>query len=362
MNIHRFRHPSLGVVVSVVALTLTACAQGASSSSSATSSPSTSTSAAANKAILIGNQPFGDRGPMDDMASALNRCQTEYGFETKKLVALSPSDYESTIRAAAQEGYPLIMTTFPQMTAATVAVAKAFPNTKFAAIYQFINSAGKTPEPNIWDSSFDNNAPSYIQGVIAAKLSKTGKLGFIIGAIDPTIVGSLNAFIQGAKAENAKVQVQWANANTFIDPAKGKDLALAMISRGVDVLSTSAAQTQLGALDAAKAAGILFFGDSGDNSALYPKGYISDESAMFGQNVIDACKAFSTGKFQGGTPILYNLSNNGSTLDTKLITKWGDASGRSAEATALVTTYNDLATKINSGAIKVVSDPNPPKS
>ena len=341
---------------------LTACAQGSTSKNSSASAKGSPANSNAGPAILIGDQPFGDHGPMDDMAAGLATCASADGLTVKKVTALNASEYDSAIRGAAQQGYKLILTTFPQMSTATAAVAASFPAVKFAAVYQFINQKPATPVANVWSTSFDVGAAAYAQGAMAAKLSKSGKLGFIVGDLDPTIAAELNAFIAGAKSVNSSSLVYWANANTFIDPAKGKDLAQAMISKGVDVLDTAAGQTQLGALDAAKAANILFFGDNGDNSASYPAGFVSDLRSELGKNVVDACADFVSGNFKGGTQTVYNLKNDGADVDTALITKWGAAANRASDATNLVAMYKDLVAKINSGALTVPNDTTTPKS
>ena len=95
--------------------------------------------------VLIGNQRFGDQGPMDAFSAGLDRCASEFGFETSKLESIDPAGYEDDIRAIASEGADLIMTTFPPMTPAQVTVAKECPDQKFRAIYQFINLPDAAP-------------------------------------------------------------------------------------------------------------------------------------------------------------------------------------------------------------------------
>jgi hypothetical protein len=57
---------------------------------------------------------------------------------------------------------------------------------------------------------------------------------------------------------------------------------------------------------------------------------------------------------------VYDLSNGGADLDTALVTKWGQASGRTQEAAQLLGTLGQLSGDIASGRVKVVNDPNPP--
>lgn len=344
-------------------LAVSSCAQGTTTDSKAGAGASSSSAVAANKkVILIGDQPFGDSGPMDDMAAALEQCASKNGMTVKKITSLDPSGYQSSIQGAAQQGYGLVFTTFPQMAAATRSVAASFPDAKFGAIYQDINNQGGAPVPNVSSSSFDVKDAAYAQGVMASTLSTSKKLGFIVGALDPTISAELNAFIQGAKSVATSAQVYWANADTFTDPAKGKDLAQSMIGKGVDVLSTAAGQTQLGALDAAKGAKILFFGDNGDNSSVYPTGFVSDLRSELGKNLLDLCNQYAAGTFPGGKHTVYDLMNGGADVDTKLVTKWGQAAGRQTDADTLIKTYDDLVKKISEGSVDIPNVTTAPQS
>ena len=110
--------------------------------------------------------------------------------------------------------------------------------------------------------------------MIAASLSKSGKLGVVSGSDDPTVNAADNGWGQGAVSVNPDVSVEFGVAGSYEDPAKGKEIALAMASRGVDVISTEAAKTQLGVIEGAKENGILVQGDVADNSALYPEGFV----------------------------------------------------------------------------------------
>jgi basic membrane protein A len=313
------------------------------------------------KVALIGNQPFGDKGPMDQMAAGLAQCSKQNGYQVRKFESLSAAGYQNDIRTVAQGGYQLVFTTFPPMTPATKAVAAAFPKTKFVAIYQFINLP-KTVASNVWDTEFSSDATSYIYGVVAAKLSKSGKIGYITGGWDPTEDASANAYAQGARVTNPKISVSFASANSYADPAKGKEIAAAMISRGIDFIQTTAAQTQLGVIDAAKAGKIYFSGDVGDNFNLYPNGFVGYLGAGFGANVVQGCKFFKQGKLPLGKHTILSLANGGAYIPFDILPKWGRASGNVAKAKELLALEKSLVQRIVSGQIKVVHDSKLPKT
>ena len=58
--------------------------------------------AAAVKVALVGNQPYGDIGPMDQMAVALAECGRRYGYDVRKFETLTPSSYAKDVRRVAQ--------------------------------------------------------------------------------------------------------------------------------------------------------------------------------------------------------------------------------------------------------------------
>ena len=50
------------------------------------------------RVVLIGNQKFGDNGPMDDMAAGGERAAEEFGVEFKKIES-EPASFEEDIRS-----------------------------------------------------------------------------------------------------------------------------------------------------------------------------------------------------------------------------------------------------------------------
>ena len=278
---------------------------------------------APKKVMLIGDQRFGDQGPMDAFAAGLDKCATDFGFEVSKLESIDPAGYEDDIRAVASEGYDLILTTFPPMTPAQVTVAKEFPDQKFRAIYQFINMPGDAEIlPNVSSTEYQGHTVAYVLGVIAGSLSKSGKLGAVSGSDDPTVNAADNAWAQGALSVNPDVSVEFGIAGSYEDPAKGKEIALAMASRGVDVISTEAAKTQLGVIEGAKESGILVQGDVADNSALYPEGLVGYLALDFGSDVYLACKELAEDAFSGGTHTVLDISTGTYNVPWDVIDAW----------------------------------------
>lgn len=357
----RFSVTRICALIASLAVCALLVACGDDDDSGASGSGGEASSGESMRVALIGNQRFGDQGPMDDMARGLERCADDFGFETRRIESVDTAGYEEDIRAVAADGYDMVFTTFPQMSPATAAVAAEFPDVKFGAVYQFINVGGESI-PNIWDTEYRGDASYYIAGAITAQLSESHRLGFIAGDADPTISASLNAWIQGAKDTVPGTETEFAFANSYEDPAKGKEIALAMASRGVDAITTAAAKTQLGVIDAAKQEQLLFFGDVGDNSKQFPEGFVGYVGSSFGQNIYLGCKQLHDDAFEGGKHTLLDLSNDGYFIPYDVIKKWGRASGRTEEAAEAIALGKDLEAKSIDGSLRIPHNPKPPQS
>ena len=81
-----------------------------------------------------------------------------------------------------------------------------------------------------------------------------------LGMEFPTVTDFKVGFDAGAKAANPDVQILNQVAGTFSDPAKGKEIALAQIGQGADVIFPIAGGTGIGSLQAVKDSGKLAVG------------------------------------------------------------------------------------------------------
>ena len=100
------------------------------------------------------------------------------------------------MRKFAKEGYSPIMTVGFAWATALGKVADEFPNTKFAIIDMVVD------KPNVQSIIFKEHEGSFVIGVIAAKTSKTEKVGFVGGMDIPLISKFGCGYAQGVKYES----------------------------------------------------------------------------------------------------------------------------------------------------------------
>lgn len=196
------------------------------------------------------------------------RFKTETGTEYKDFEIQNDAQREQAMRRFARDGHnPVVAIGFSQA-AALEKVAKEFPDTKFAIVDMVVQ------QPNVRSILFTEHEGSYLVGVMAAKASKTGKVGFVGGMDIPLIRKFACGYVQGVKSVNPDFEVFQNMTGTtgaaWNDPVKGGELAKSQIDRGADVVYHAAGGTGIGVLQAAADAGALGIGVDSNQNGMHP--------------------------------------------------------------------------------------------
>jgi basic membrane protein A and related proteins len=139
-------------------------------------------------------------------------------------------DAERSIEQLVHAGNKLIFTTSFGYMDPTLKVAKKYPDVSFE------HCGGDKRDKNMTTYSSRWYQGRYIQGQIAARMSKSGVLGYIGSFPIPEVVSGINATMLGAQAVNPNVKVKIIWVNSWFDPGKEADAAKALLDQGADVL------------------------------------------------------------------------------------------------------------------------------
>ena len=196
------------------------------------------------------------------------RFTKETGIKYRGFEIQNASQREQAYRRFARDGNnPVIAIGFASAEALTK-VAKEFPDTKFAIIDMVVDL------PNVRSIVYKEHEGSFLVGVMAAKASKTGKVGFIGGMDIPLIRKFACGFAQGVKSVNPDATVFQNMTGTtgaaWNNPVKGGELAKSQMDQGADVIFAAAGSTGLGVLQAAADAGKLSIGVDANQNYLHP--------------------------------------------------------------------------------------------
>ncbi|MFY1903500.1 BMP family protein [Achromobacter xylosoxidans] len=228
------------------------------------------------------------------LTAARDRGEIEYTFSEN----VTNADYERVMRQYAEHGNKLVVGEAFAVEAAARKVAKDYPQTAF-----LMGSSGKPQQPNF--SVFDNyiQEPAYLTGMIAAGMSKTGKIGLVGGYPIPEVNRLMQAFIEGAKEINPKTEFTVTFIGSWFDPPKAKEAAFAMIDKGADVLYAE----RFGVSDAAKERGKLAIGNVIDTQPQYPETVVASALWSMEPTIDEALKQVKAGTFKAADFGQYSL-------------------------------------------------------
>jgi basic membrane lipoprotein Med (substrate-binding protein (PBP1-ABC) superfamily) len=176
------------------------------------------------------------------------------GAETALVQTKSPADFDDAFRDFASRGFDLIFAHGFEYTDSAIEVARSFPNT------YFVVSSGSQSSANVASITFDLDQATYVEGVLAAGVSKTGVVGAVGGIELPSVRLFFEGFKRGFLSVNPKGRVLISYTGNFDDVGAAKEAALAEISQGADVLIHNADAAGLGVFLAARQAHVFAFG------------------------------------------------------------------------------------------------------
>jgi basic membrane protein A and related proteins len=181
------------------------------------------------------------------------RASKDFPIVLRDVEPGNPTSIEPAMRAFAERNYDLIIGVGFAQAPIMEVVAKDYPNINFAIV------DGASQLPNVASLVFKEHEGSYLVGMIAARASKTGVLGFLGGMDIGLIHRFKTGYEEGAKSVRPDVRVidnyVGVSDSAWNNPGKGKEIALAQISKGADVIFTAAGNSGLGAFDAVEQAG-----------------------------------------------------------------------------------------------------------
>ena len=140
---------------------------------------------------------------------------------------------------------------------------------------------------------------AYLAGVIAGKMSASGKLGVVGSVPIPEVVRNINSFTLGAQSVNPKATTKVVWVNEWFNPPKETEAATALINGGADVLFQNTDSSAV--LQTAEKMGKRAFGWDSDMTAYGPKAHLASSVINWGPYYVKAVGEALDGKWTGAT-------------------------------------------------------------
>ncbi|MBV6457070.1 MAG: Membrane lipoprotein TmpC [Fimbriimonadaceae bacterium] len=247
----------------------------------------------------------GDKSFNDSCWAGVQRAIKDFGVKESTVETKAEKDYEANLTAMAEKGCDLVISVGINTKNALAKVAPMFPETKFALIDADVDA------PNVRNLKFKEEEGSFMVGLIAGLMTKSGKVGFI-GGMEIDLIKKFEAgYIAGVRTSNPKAEVlpakytgDWNNADY------AKVAAVQLFGSGADIIFAAAGRAGLGMIKAAKEQGKYAIGVDSDQDGVEPGTVLTSMMKRVDEAVYQTIKDLQEGKFQSGT-IIYDLKANG---------------------------------------------------
>jgi len=202
------------------------------------------------------------------------------------------ADAERVIRDLAREGHTIIITPSFGYMEPTLKVAQEFPDVKFESI------TGYKTAPNVAVANARYYEGRFLAGVAAGRMTQSNLAGYVAGFPIPEVLQGINAFTLGLRSVNSRAQVKVVWLNTWFDPTKERDAAMALFNQNVDVIAFHTGSTAV--MAAAQERGKMAVAYHSDMRKVAPDAQIIAVTHEWGAYYTARIKAVQQGQWQTG--------------------------------------------------------------
>jgi basic membrane protein A and related proteins len=241
---------------------------------------------------LLTPGPVSDRGWNASAYEGLQRIARELHVPVGHVQVKTPSEFEEQFRDFASHGAWLVIGHGFEFQDAAARVAPDFPKTVF------VTTSGSTIRNNVAPIVFELEQATYLCGLAAGRLTKTGKVGAVGGIEIPSVASTFLAFAAGAKAGNPSVQVRTVYMGSFEDAAGARQAALALADEGCDIFIHNADAAGAGVFQAARERKLLAFGTNKNQNAIAPDTVLASAVIDIPRALVSVAREVHDGKFR----------------------------------------------------------------
>lgn len=289
---------------------LAGCGGGASAGSGSAAATGSSDKKSYKVEMITDTGGVNDQSFNQSSWKGLEELRDKDGWDVSYLESKQESDYPTNLDKAVDDGSQLVWGIGFAMADAVATCAGQNPDVQFA----IVDNANPSGAANITGVNFRAQESCFICGYVAARFSKTGKVGFVGGiksdVIDQFEFGYKAGVAYANKENGTNVECQSQYAESFSDSAKGKSIATKMFSDGCDVVIHAAGGVGVGVIEAAKDADKYAIGADLDQSFLDKDHVLTSALKNVDVAVYDVSKKLMSGELEGGTDITLGLTED----------------------------------------------------
>ena len=277
----------------------------------------------------------------------LERAVRELGVRGRVLTPAPKEGYVPSVALLARQKYDLVIGMGFFAAPAIDKVANGFPETRFAIIDVAHDELAHRPK-NVLGLAFSAEQAGYLAGHLAARVLTLSPGPEVVSAVGgervPGVARWIAGYQAGARRANPRLTTLHSYTDDFLDPVKGRSVALSQIAKGSRVVFQVASNCGLGALEAASERGVWGIGVDVDQSHL-GRHVLTSALVRFDVAVFDTIEALARGTLETGRSARFSLENGGVGLGTI----------SAAVPSSLRAELEDVTTQLVAGKIRIPS-------
>lgn len=256
------------------------------------------------------------------------------------------ADMVEALRDYARQDYNVVIGHTGRFLSAAQRVGPDFPKTLF-----LVGSGSAGAGDNVTSIDYDNVQFGYLMGVLAARMSKTGKIASVNSLEGlPNVVAQVGGFRKGAKSVRPDIEVKVVYIKSMEDAAEAKEAALSLIAGGADFIFGKLNAGHAGLIQAAKEKGVYVSGRSYGHTEIAPDNVLTNIIEKWSDMYSAAAEASKTEKV-GGKFVMYGFNTPSSTGADLRVTP--DRAYNAAVPDSVAAEIEGLKKKFASGELKV---------
>jgi len=285
-----------------ICLTVTACGEREAAPRSEESTGDRSL-----RAALLTAGPVSDAGWYAGAYEGLLMLRDSLGADVSHQQTRTPAEFDEAFLSYASAGYDLIFAHGFEYQDAAIRAGDQFPDVTIVV------SGGGRVSANVVPLIFELEEGSYLAGMVAGGMTRSGVVGMVGGVAIPPVQGTFRAFEAGVRAVRPDARILEAFIGNWDDVGAAKEAAVAQLRQGADVLihNTDAAsfgvfQAVRESVEAGHAAWAL--GMNRDQNGVAPDVILASAVIRIPEAFLEIARAWQEGAL-GGAPIYAGSSD-----------------------------------------------------
>jgi simple sugar transport system substrate-binding protein/basic membrane protein A len=216
------------------------------------------------------------------------------GLEVAYSENVQAADHVEAMKDYARRGFTPIIGHSGRFLSAAQRVGPEFAKTTFLV------GSGSGGQDNVVSLDVANEQYAYVVGVLAGRMTKTGKVGAVAGLEGlPNMIASMGGFRLGVKSVRPDAEVKIIYLQSMEDLAAAKEATFSLVAGGADVIGGKLNAGQSGIIQAAKEKNVFATGRSVAHTAIAPERVLTNIDEKWADIYAAAVTDLRAGKLTG---------------------------------------------------------------